>query len=209
MNSSKNTQATPGSAKRRSGQLDFSSIGPLKAGGTVGFSAFRDKDTQKKSKTRKKSNGNIAEDSDDDDDDDDGIQFKMDDADDKIDDKKLGPEDAQSSGELADGVNRIRVGAYQKKTAQEHRYLHSNSLRELTRLSRVVTLPLRRRPTPRQHRSTPPSSRHQRATRRQSSCPRAYRTRLSWAARPRSSGQASTLVRVGWGTSTSSRRRRT
>ncbi|KAF5130176.1 hypothetical protein E5D57_006513 [Metarhizium anisopliae] len=33
--SSKNPQATPGSAKRRSGQLDFSNLGPLKAGGTL------------------------------------------------------------------------------------------------------------------------------------------------------------------------------
>ncbi|KAF4122683.1 hypothetical protein GMORB2_6990 [Geosmithia morbida] len=112
MNSSKAPQPTPGSAKRRSGQLDFSSIGPLKAGGTVGFSAFRDRDTEKKSKARKKSNGNIADDSDDDDDDDDddGTDvLKMEDTDDKIDDKKLGPEDAQSSGELADGVNRIHL----------------------------------------------------------------------------------------------------
>lgn len=108
INSSKNPQATPGSAKRRSGQLDFSSIGPLKTGGTVGFSAFRDKDTEKKSKVRKKSNGAIGDDSDDDEDDDERFN-KMLDGDDKLDVKNLGPEDAQSSGELADGVNRIHV----------------------------------------------------------------------------------------------------
>jgi hypothetical protein len=49
-------------------------------------------------------------DSDDDDDDDSGaILSKMEDADTKYDKSKLGPEDAKFSGELADGVNRIRV----------------------------------------------------------------------------------------------------
>ncbi|KFH40959.1 hypothetical protein ACRE_083330 [Hapsidospora chrysogenum ATCC 11550] len=110
MQSSKNPQAKPGSAKRRSGQLDFSNLGPLKTGGTVGFSAFRDKETDKARKVRKKSNG-VLDDSDDDDDDDDGegTLGKMDEVDDKYDDKKLGPEDAQFSGELADGVNRIHL----------------------------------------------------------------------------------------------------
>lgn len=110
MQSSKGPQTTPGSVKRRSGQLDFSNIGPLKTGGTVGFSAFRDKESEaaRKRKVRKKSNGALVEDSDDDDDDDEAI-IKMEDADDKIDSNHLAPEDAQSSGELADGVNRIHV----------------------------------------------------------------------------------------------------
>lgn len=51
------------------------------------------------------------DDSDDDEDDDKGVLDKMDDVDDKFDSKKLAPEDAQSSGELADGVNRIHVSA--------------------------------------------------------------------------------------------------
>lgn len=114
MQSSKNPQATPGSAKRRSGQLDFSNLGPLKAGGTVGFSAFRDQttETSRRRKARKKSNGNIAEDSDDDDDDDDDSADnlnKMDD-DDKDGEGKEASEDSKFGGELADGVNRIRVG---------------------------------------------------------------------------------------------------
>lgn len=112
LQSSKNTHATPGSAKRRSGQIDFSSLGPLKAGGTVGFSTFRDQGTEaaRRRKARKKSNGNIAEDSDDDDDDDsEGLGGKMEDADDKDALSKLAPEDAKFQGELADGVNRIRV----------------------------------------------------------------------------------------------------
>lgn len=112
MQSSKNVPTTPGSAKRRSGQLDFSNLGPLKQGGTVGFSAFRDKDSEtatRRNKARKKSNGAIMEDSDDDDDDEGGGITKMEDVDDKLDPKKLKPDDAQFSGELADGVNRIRL----------------------------------------------------------------------------------------------------
>lgn len=50
-------------------------------------------------------------DSDDDEDEDDGGELlsKMEDVDSKDDKSKLGPDDAQFSGELADGVNRIRV----------------------------------------------------------------------------------------------------
>ncbi|POR32883.1 Uncharacterized protein TPAR_06919 [Tolypocladium paradoxum] len=112
MQSAKTPQATPASAKRRSGQLDFSNIGPLKAGGTVGFTAFRDRDSEtlRRRKARKKSHGNIAEDSDDDDDDDDSaVVGKMEDVDDKEGDGKLAPEDPKFGGELADGVNRIRL----------------------------------------------------------------------------------------------------
>ncbi|KFA68198.1 hypothetical protein S40285_01612 [Stachybotrys chlorohalonatus IBT 40285] len=111
--SSKNQQTTPGpAAKRRSGQLDFSNVGPLKAGGTVGFSAFRDQTTEatRRRKARKKSNGNIADDSDDDDDDDDSEGIgRMDDMDDKDDDKKPVVEDPQLQGELTEGVNRIHL----------------------------------------------------------------------------------------------------
>lgn len=114
MQSSKNTQATPGSVKRRSGQLDFSSLGPLKAGGAVGFTAFRDQDASdavRRRKARKKSNGHIADDSEDDDDDDGSgeIVGRMEDLDDKVEAGKLTEDDPKFGGELADGVNRIRV----------------------------------------------------------------------------------------------------
>ena len=110
LQSSKNPQTTPGSVKRRSGQIDFSNIGPLKAGGTVGFSTFRDQvsEAARRRKARKKSNGNIAEDSDDDDEDSEVFR-KMEDIEDKEVDTKVAPEDVQFQGELADGVNRIRV----------------------------------------------------------------------------------------------------
>ncbi|CAG7563567.1 unnamed protein product [Fusarium equiseti] len=109
--SSKNPQTTPSSVKRRSGQLDFSNLGPLKAGGTVGFSAFRDQATEasRRRKARKKSNGNIADDSDDDDDDDDENLGKMEEVYDKEVDAKLAPEDVKFQGELAEGVDRIHL----------------------------------------------------------------------------------------------------
>jgi hypothetical protein len=109
--SSKNPQATPGSAaKRRSGQLDFSNLGPLKAGGTVGFSAFRDQgsDALRRRKARKKSNGNIADDSDEDDDDSETID-KMEEAYSKDDEKRGTGDDAPLQGELAEGVDRIHL----------------------------------------------------------------------------------------------------
>ncbi|KAL5094879.1 hypothetical protein Trisim1_005607 [Trichoderma cf. simile WF8] len=105
-----NPQATAISAKRRSGQIDFSNIGPLKAGGTVGFSAFRDQEAEeaRRRKARKKSNGNVADDSDDDDEES-AIIGKMEEVADKETNSKLAPEDAKFQGELADGVNRIHL----------------------------------------------------------------------------------------------------
>ena len=119
-------QTTPTSAKRRSGLLEFSNHGPLKTSGTVGFSAFRDNESQpaRRKKSHKKNNGSIGapmgEDSDDDDDDDDDddaekVLAKLEDTDTKYDKSKLGPEDAKFSGELADGVNRIRVSNLRRK----------------------------------------------------------------------------------------------
>lgn len=116
-------QATSPALKRRSGQLDFSNLGPLKTTGTVGFTAFRDKESQARRKKARKNNGapgipSSAMDADSDDDDDDEHigdsedLSKMDDVDAKYDPSKLGPEDAKHTGELAEGVNRIRVCAY-------------------------------------------------------------------------------------------------
>lgn len=104
---------SPNALKRRSGQLDFSGLGPLKTTGTVGFSTFRDRDSQPaRKKKARKSNGGMSMDADSDDDDDDesdAILGKMEDVDIKYEKSKLAPEDAKSSGELADGVNRIRL----------------------------------------------------------------------------------------------------
>ncbi|KAM0531605.1 hypothetical protein ACHAP9_005891 [Verticillium nonalfalfae] len=113
--SSKTPQPTPGSAKRRSGQLDFSTLGPLKSTGTVGFSTFRDQktDATRRRKARKKSIGQagsaLQDDSDDEDDEDSEVLGKMEDIEEKDLGSKVTPEDGQYSGELADGVNRIRL----------------------------------------------------------------------------------------------------
>jgi len=116
--STKGPQASSSATKRRSAQLDFSNLGPLKTGGTVGFSAFRDHDTEsaRRRKSRKKSNASpgataMDEDSDDEDlDDAEEILGRMEDVDDKDVKTKLGPEDTKFSGELAAGVDRIKVG---------------------------------------------------------------------------------------------------
>ncbi|KAI1100790.1 hypothetical protein F4804DRAFT_33797 [Jackrogersella minutella] len=111
----KSDQKTP-NTKRRSTQLDFSGLGPLKTTGTVGFSAFRDQEAEaaKRRKARRKSNGTngnvMDEDSDDDDEDNDVDPLtKMVDADDKDVKTHLAPEDAKVTGELQAGIYRIRL----------------------------------------------------------------------------------------------------
>lgn len=121
---SSKTQATPSSAvKRRSAQIELPKLGPLKTGGTVGFSAFRDNDadTARRRKSRKKSIAGspstgvaaamAAADSDSDADED-SIATKMEDTDEKDviqTGATLNPDEAKFSGELADGVERIHV----------------------------------------------------------------------------------------------------
>ena len=113
---SKKSKATPTSAKRRSTQMDFSNLPPLKTTGTVGFSSFRERDNERNVKRKKavKSNGAsvipgaMDEDSDDDDAEPE-IVGKMEDVDDKDVKTLLSPEDAKFTGELADGVGRIKV----------------------------------------------------------------------------------------------------
>lgn len=100
--------------KRASTQLDFSNIAPLKQGGTVGFSSYRaPQDSDRRNKSRKKSNSSLGagangEDSDEDEDDA-NIVGNMEDIEDKDVKATLSPEDAKFSGELADGVGRIKV----------------------------------------------------------------------------------------------------
>lgn len=108
------SKITSGATKRRSAQVDFGTLKPLKQGGTVGFSTFRDNgpSSKKNSKSRKTSNGDVAgnamdEDSDEEEDDESGV--KMVDADEKDVKTHLSPEDAKFQGELAEGVGRIKV----------------------------------------------------------------------------------------------------
>lgn len=109
-------KTTPvGPTKRRSAQLDFGKLAPLKPGGTVGFSSFRDHDvsSSRKTKSRKKSNGSIGgamdEDSDEEEEDAAELLVKMQDVEDKEVNPMLNPEDAKYQGELAEGVGRIKV----------------------------------------------------------------------------------------------------
>lgn len=111
--SAKSQATTPAAAKRRSGQLDFSNLGPLKTTGTVGFSAFRDQtaESSKRRKGRTKSNGSLGamdEDSEEDEDEPE-ILGKMEDIDDKEVKPSTAPEDVKFTGELAEGVDRIKV----------------------------------------------------------------------------------------------------
>jgi hypothetical protein len=118
LESSKQQKPNVAAAKRRSAGIDFSGLNPLKSTGTVGFSAFRDTDTStsRKGRSRKKSNGGfvgeaMAEDSEEDDDDI-NIVGRLEDVDDKDPKALLSPDDAKFSGELAGGIERIKVGKF-------------------------------------------------------------------------------------------------
>lgn len=108
---SKQPKTVAGVTKRRSTQLDFSNLAPLKPGGTVGFSTFRDTDPSSgRNKARKRSNGDVGAMEEDSDEDDEDCEIgKMEDVDDKDVKTLLSPEDAKYQGELADGVGRIKV----------------------------------------------------------------------------------------------------
>lgn len=103
------SQETPVSAKRRSLQTDFSSIGPLKPGGTVGFLNFRDKSENKDKKKKKKNKSVEDDDMESEDDDDDSILGKEDEEEAKEDSHDLTAEDIKRQGELAEGVRKIKV----------------------------------------------------------------------------------------------------
>ncbi|KAL4897145.1 hypothetical protein BDV59DRAFT_198567 [Aspergillus ambiguus] len=102
-------QETPGSAKRRSQQLDFSNLGPLKPGGTVGFLNFRENTERRSSKKKNKKKDVGEDDMDSDDDDDDSILDRADDEEAKDDDHLLSPDDIRRQGELAEGVRKIKL----------------------------------------------------------------------------------------------------
>lgn len=99
-------EKTPAPAKKKSSGPDFSKLGPLKSFGTVGFSGYRDAAARPKSKKGDED----AMDSDNDDEDrargvvgDDDVEVKQENG------KLLNPEDAKRTGELAEGVQKIKV----------------------------------------------------------------------------------------------------
>ncbi|TQS38887.1 hypothetical protein Golomagni_00603 [Golovinomyces magnicellulatus] len=116
------------SSKRCSTQLDFSNLGPLKPGGTVGFSTFREnKPVTKQKKLREKSvdtiTGSMMDNSDEDDDFPDILENSIN-LDDGAVDLHLNHEDAKCAREIADGVGRIKL-----KRQHSAEPLNSNSRR--------------------------------------------------------------------------------
>lgn len=101
-------EQTPASTKRKASGPDFSNLGPLNKFGTVGFSGYRDTGNTKR-KTKPKSSDGDAMESDNDDDDDERV-VDQDDADGKQENGgMLSPEDARKQGEIAEGVQNIKV----------------------------------------------------------------------------------------------------
>lgn len=99
--------------KRKSFQTDFANLKPLKAGGALGFSDFRDTGkVHTPIKGAKDKSKSINEDSDMDSDDEDihGKHIKKEDIESQdLSNSLLSPEDAKRQGELAEGVQKIRV----------------------------------------------------------------------------------------------------
>lgn len=100
------------SAKRKSLNTDFASLGPLKKEGTIGFSTFRDNGTRPEPRRKFSKKENVDAMDSDSEDEVDEVVGKMEDVD-EIDVKKendlLSPEDAERTGELAEGVRKIKV----------------------------------------------------------------------------------------------------
>ncbi|KAK4570398.1 hypothetical protein LTR86_002478 [Recurvomyces mirabilis] len=104
---SDDAQKTPHSvAKRKVSGPDFSSLGPLKSKGTVGFSGYRDGNAKRKGKDKD------ADAMDSDQEDDDAEHLRDGDNDTDIKDgngKLLSPEDARRQDEVAEGVQKIKL----------------------------------------------------------------------------------------------------
>ncbi|KAI6250213.1 hypothetical protein HI914_01945 [Erysiphe necator] len=101
------------SNKRRSTQLDFSTLKPLKLGGTVGFSTFREQiPSHKRIKSENNRNGivkGLLEEDSDEDDDSSQLLEKVEDNEEITKKSLLSPKDIESAVEIADGVERIKL----------------------------------------------------------------------------------------------------
>lgn len=102
---------TTAAAKRRSVKTDFANLKPLKPGGALGFSNFRDSETRSKSSNSKDKNiKKEFSDMDSDEEDDEKVVVKSEDIESQeASNSMLSPEDARRQGELAEGVQKIRV----------------------------------------------------------------------------------------------------
>ncbi|MCJ1312664.1 hypothetical protein MMC25_006340 [Agyrium rufum] len=107
--SAKNDKFSPITVKRRSTQTDFGKLKPLKPGGTVGFTAFRDNEAAARSGSKKKGKDSDM-DSDEDEDISDALeQKKVVEMESEDFQTNLSPEEVKKQGELADGVKQIKL----------------------------------------------------------------------------------------------------
>ena len=107
---SKPTPKTPQSnGKRRSIQEDFSKFKPLNSDKLKSFSTLRDTDLPNSEKTGKQRNSSGYDDSDDEIDAEDTVIIRAEKAEEREGDAMLSPEEARKHGELAEGVQKIRV----------------------------------------------------------------------------------------------------
>ena len=95
-------------AKRRSLGVDLPKLGPLKKEGTTGFSNFRDREARRSRKNKSASDDEMDSDSDEEA----GIIGKMEDindADIKREPGLLSPDDAERTGQVAEGIRKMKV----------------------------------------------------------------------------------------------------
>ena len=98
-------------AKRKSAQPDFTNLGPLKPGGTVGFVNFRDSNKSNKGskKSKKGSIGDVESDDEDDEEDNPIIEKDEAEAEKEKPDAHLSPDELKQQGELAESLRQIKV----------------------------------------------------------------------------------------------------
>lgn len=100
------------SVKRKSLIADLSSLGPLKKEGTIGFSTFRENETRPKPRRKLSKKESLDVMDSDSEEEENEVVGKMEDVDDveiKKENDLLSPEDAERTGELAEGVRKIKV----------------------------------------------------------------------------------------------------
>ncbi|KAF7503167.1 hypothetical protein GJ744_004237 [Endocarpon pusillum] len=99
-------------AKRKSLNAEFASLGPLKKEGTIGFSTFRDHETRPRPRRKSIKKEDVDAMDSESEDEEAEVVGKMEDVDDveiKKEDDLLSPEDAERTGELAEGVRKIKL----------------------------------------------------------------------------------------------------
>ena len=111
---SKTSDKPAATAKRKSIPMDFSQLKPLNPGGALGFSQFRDREGKSLRHEMERTGGAASDDMESDEDE--ALSdkpIKDDEADTQETSKiKLSPEDIKRQGELADGVQKIKVSPF-------------------------------------------------------------------------------------------------